>query len=108
LHGGSKVGAAADRLGEEYIGVRIARELFRRVREGIEPAAETSAGDLLHRIAVRFHHGCIDESVALIVRDQAHPSAPRRQVVRQAQHRRGFSGSKKAADHDVAGSGHQR
>ena len=100
---GPQVRAASHRLGDEDVRPRLGVQPVGRVHQGVEPAAEAAAGDLLHRESLRAGDRGVDQADALVVGDQPDPLALLRQEPREPDDRRRLAGAQKAADHDVAG-----
>jgi hypothetical protein len=75
-HRGDEIGAGADRLPNQDVRAVGRAQSIGRPREVVEPAAETTAGDLLDREPPRSQIAGIDEIGGLVVGDQTDPQAP--------------------------------
>ncbi len=100
-NGGDEVGATSDGFCDENIWASGVGEFCGCVHEGVESAAEASAGDLLCRESAVPEHLCIDEFAALVIGDQTDLEPFLCEVFGKARDRCGLSCTKETADHDV-------
>ena len=106
-HRSHQIRAAPDRFRDNHVGAGGFRQTGGCVGQGVEPAAETSAGNLLGGEAEGPQHRGVHQFAALVVGDQAHPVASPGQLFGEAGDGGGFAGTEKTADHDVTGAGEE-
>ena len=98
--GRDDVGAAADRFGEDDVGLRAGDKIVRPRDEIVEAAAEAAACDLQGLETLRAERVRIDQVGALVIRDDPDALAVRDPMLCELQDRRRLSGAEKAADND--------
>ena len=98
--GGSEIGAASHRLGEDDVGTFAGGEAGGGANEIRETAAETPADNLTRRETGGFGQPRVYELAALVVENDAHALSGSAQTRTRREQQGGFAGAQKSADQD--------